>query len=135
MCSEASTGVGLGGCGIFPRLLARASSRERLNSKDWSRTTKQCCHQELGHPGFGFHQRRTKGCCKINFKSTLIGSNQDRARDLADQDSCQYVVGNGGRDAGHRTKELVKIGNGPEKEAFGKGPRFVLQRSRRSGRK
>ena len=60
-------------------------------------------------PRFRISSETYKGCCKINFKSTLIGSNQDRARDLADQDSCQYVVGNGGRDAGQRTKELMKV--------------------------
>ena len=45
-----------------------------------------------GHRCFEFHQRPAKDGAGSISQVHLLGSIQDRARDLTDQDDCQYVV-------------------------------------------
>ena len=71
VCSESSTGVGLGGTFAWPQASASQfgdiSSQERWNLKDGPRTTKSVVTRAHSHRGLEFQR------CRINFTSTLTG--------------------------------------------------------------
>ena len=82
MCSEASTGVGLGGCGIFSRLLARASLffPRKIEFKGLVTDYKTVLSSGARTPRFRISSETYKICCKINFKSTLIGEQPGQSK-------------------------------------------------------
>ena len=78
VCSEASTGVGLGGSGTFARLPASASRfseifiPRKMEFKGWLTDYKKCSYQELKRPPRSQIPSETyRRWCWINFTSTL----------------------------------------------------------------
>ena len=136
--SDASTAVGKGPSGTFARSPPRICIRlndffmpSKMEFKGWVTDYKQCSYQ-------GLTETEVSNFIK-DLHQMVLGANQDRTRNMTNQNYGQYVVqqrnqfANDGRVAGHhqrgtqgaaqqatRASNLIQTGDEPEKKSWAK---------------